>query len=61
MVDPMVKRKQHTAVSSSGKSSNAGTVHVAAKVCAESSSFRKKEKAVPSLSSSEVSCFTIDD
>ncbi|PNF41785.1 hypothetical protein B7P43_G02617 [Cryptotermes secundus] len=53
MVDPMVKRKPHATVSSPGKSANAGIVRNAAKPCAESSSSQKKEKAGPSLFSSE--------
>lgn len=61
MFDPMVKRKPHATVSSPGKSANAGIVRNAAKSCAESSSSQKKEKAGPSLFSSEVSCFSIHD
>lgn len=58
MVDPVVKKKQHSAASSSGKSSNAGIMRSPAKGCAENTSCRKKEKAGPSPSSSEVSCLT---
>jgi hypothetical protein len=55
MFDPMVKKKQHTALSSPGTSTSAGITHSTPKSSSESSSSRKKDKAGPSLLSDEVS------
>jgi len=54
MFDPMMKKRQHTALSSPGTSASAGMAHSTPK-STESGSSRKKDKAGPSLLSGEVS------